>query len=89
MNLRAYARGKECRVRLPGICNFNPETTVLAHVRIVGISGMGIKAPDALGAHCCSACHAACDTDDRHELDFLRGVVRTQAYLIKQGVTLW
>ncbi len=30
-NLRKEARGRECQVRIYGICNGNPETTVLAH----------------------------------------------------------
>ena len=31
MNLRKLAKGRDCQVRLPGICNGNPETVVLAH----------------------------------------------------------
>ncbi|ECK2143415.1 DUF1364 domain-containing protein, partial [Salmonella enterica subsp. enterica serovar Enteritidis] len=30
-DLRKAARGRECQVRIPGYCNHNPETTVLAH----------------------------------------------------------
>ena len=30
VNLRALARGRECQVRIPGICNRDPATTVLA-----------------------------------------------------------
>ncbi len=33
-NLRKEARGRECQVRIYGVCNGNPETTVLAHYRI-------------------------------------------------------
>jgi len=39
-NLRKEARGRNCQVRLPGICNGNPETTVLAHYRMAGLNGM-------------------------------------------------
>lgn len=91
-NLRKEARGRECQVRSP-VCNFNSETTVLAHVRMIGITGMGHKAPDLLGAWACSACHALIDTgrygdvelerDDR-DLLHLRGMVRTQAALIRE-----
>ncbi len=28
-NLRKEARGRECQVRIYGVCNGNPETTVL------------------------------------------------------------
>lgn len=91
MNLRNYARGMPCMIRLPGICNRNPETTVLAHVRMSGISGMGMKAPDLLGAWACSACHTAVDSGgpelDRaqRQLALLEGVMRTQAHLIERG----
>jgi len=93
-NLRKLARGRECQVRSP-VCTHDNEQTVLAHIRMQGISGMGLKAPDLLGAHCCAACHALVDTgsyggahmerDDR-ELLLLRGMARTQALLIREGV---
>ncbi|HCE21893.1 MAG TPA: DUF1364 domain-containing protein, partial [Hyphomonas sp.] len=54
------ARGKPCALRLPGICNGNPETTVWAHVNGFG-KGMGVKTHDLLGFPACSACHAAYD----------------------------
>lgn len=34
-DLRKAARGRECQVRIPGVCNGNPETSVLAHIRLV------------------------------------------------------
>lgn len=87
-NLRDAARGRDCQIRLPGVCNYNPATTVLAHYRLVGISGMGMKAPDVIGAWACSACHLYVDThkDDATARAFLEGVLRTQARLIKDGV---
>lgn len=73
------------------MCNRNPETTVLAHLRLAGISGMGLKAPDILGAHCCSACHEWCDThhDEATELGFAQGVFRTINLLVKEDVLKW
>jgi len=91
---RKLARGRDCMVRLEGVCCFDPSTTVLGHVRMLGISGLGIKAPDQLGAWICHACHSACDslqyngeTFEREyvELQFLRGVIRTQAQLLREG----
>lgn len=58
---RKSARGEECRLRLPGVCNRNPETTVLAHLRMFGWAGMGQKPPDFLAVYACSACHDALD----------------------------
>jgi hypothetical protein len=80
-------------VRLPGICNHNSATTVLAHIRLSGVSGMGIKADDLLGAWACSACHDAVDRRFRTDLDrvyvrlaHLEGMVRTIAQLRKEGI---
>jgi hypothetical protein len=93
MNLRKAARGRGCMIRLPGICNHNSETTVLAHVRLAGVSGMGLKADDLLGAWACSACHHAIDRRSHTDLDrdavrlaHLEGMVRTIAQLRKEGL---
>lgn len=92
MNLRKAAAHRVCQVRLPGCMN---EPCVLAHVRLIGVSGMGIKAPDLLGAHACDNCHRAYDQRgrgqiaDEVELAFLRGVVRTQSMLIKEDIVKW
>lgn len=87
MNLRKLAKGRDCQIRLPGICNHNPETTVLAHYRMAGLSGMGIKSPDLCGAWACSNCHTHVDThrDDTTARHFLEGVLRTIAQLQKEG----
>ena len=78
-------------IRLEGICDHNPETTVLAHIRMPGISGMGIKADDLLGAWACSSCHDAVDRRSNTDLDrdyvrlaHLEGMVRTIAQLRKE-----
>ena len=57
--IRESARGEDCQVRIPGTCNFNPETTILAHVGIGG--GMGSKASDIEASYCCSSCHDLID----------------------------
>jgi len=90
-NLRKAAQGQHCMVRIPGVCNSNRETTVLAHVRLIGISGMGLKAPDLLGAWACSDCHAYVDThnDCETKVDFYEGVFRTQAAIIKGSILTW
>lgn len=83
-------------VREVGVCNHNAETTVLAHWRGNGISGMGMKAPDLLGAFACSDCHAYTDghsqpgaTREQRELALLRGIMRTQYWLIREGYLKW
>ena len=57
--IRDSARGEDCQVRIPGICNFNPETTILAHVG--SDKKMGGKCSDLEATYCCSDCHAAID----------------------------
>lgn len=86
--LRDSARGQECMLRLPGICNRNPETTVLAHLNG---GGMGIKKSDIFAAFCCSSCHDEIDgrtmklDRDHAELEHRRGVERTQEYWLRNG----
>jgi hypothetical protein len=88
--LTKEARGRECTVRLP-CCNHNPETTVLAHYRLAGTCGVGMKPNDLQGAWACSACHDEIDRRTRiFENEFVRlahaeGIIRTQDILIKEG----
>lgn len=59
-NLRKEARGRECQVRIYGVCNGNPETTVLAHYRMAGICGTGMKPDDLIGAWACISALVIC-----------------------------
>jgi hypothetical protein len=82
--LRKAARGMPCQIRLPG-CDGGGETTVLAHYRLAGTCGIGMKPNDEQGAWACVHCHDAIDgrrncglprTEIR--LAFAEGVLRTQ-----------
>ena len=93
MNLRDYARGKPCQVHSPLCCN-DPERTVLAHFRMLGISGIGLKSPDILGAWCCDRCHEYVDQKTQagkpeRDLLLLKGVARTINELVKAEVVTW
>jgi hypothetical protein len=77
-------------MRLPMICNWNPETTVLAHV---GKSHMGGKCSDLFAAFACSACHDVIDgrakshlMQDQIELYKYEAMERTQAIWLKEGL---
>lgn len=87
--LRDSARGEDCTLRLPGVCNFNPETTVLAHVPC-GQKGMGMKGPDQISAYTCSACHDVLDDRAKGEVidgwDVIRAVAETQGKMIQKGL---
>ena len=88
--IRKSARGEECQVRIPGVCNHNPETTIFAHK---GGGGIGMKSNDIHGAYCCSACHDLIDgrikadaLGFQTQLDFYEGIFRTQLILIEKGL---
>lgn len=65
--LRNSARGRDCTLRLTGVCNGDPETTVLAHARI---GGTAMKCPDTVAFFACSACHDVYDRRDPRWLEF-------------------
>ena len=78
-------------MRLEGVCNFNSETVVLAHING---AGMGVKALDFHGSYCCSACHAVVDGAKSHhsresvKIAFYEGVIRTQSLLYFNGLLI-
>lgn len=87
--VRRAAMGQPCLVRLPG-CDGGGETTVLAHYRLSGTSGMGMKPDDEQGAFCCAVCHDIADgrrplpmgyTRNDVRLALAEGVFRTQALI--------
>jgi hypothetical protein len=90
-NLRNQAKGRKCQIRIVGICTDNSETVVLCHFRVLGVSGIGLKSPDLIGAWGCAACHRWVDThkDPETQLSFAHGCFRTQALLIKEGLVAW
>lgn len=60
--IRASARGEDCTIQLPGVCNGNRETTVLCHSnKAADGKGMGLKASDERAAYGCSSCHDVID----------------------------
>jgi hypothetical protein len=94
VKLRKAARGRQCFVRLPGVCNGNPETTVLAHLRRGGVAGVGQKPVDLCGVYACSSCHDVIDGRvradealrpvlDRYVLD---GLCRTLDAVVREGL---
>jgi hypothetical protein len=58
--LRDSARGEECTFQIVGVCNGNPETTVLCHLPHES-HGMGFKANDLSSGYGCSSCHDVID----------------------------
>lgn len=91
--LRKSAMGEECTLQIYGVCNCNPETTVLAHLNFTG-SVMGSKAPDLDACYACSSCHDVWDgrarwpDSERTDREWYgaRAIVRTHIRMIEKGV---
>lgn len=88
--LTQSAKRQDCQVRLEGICNFNTETTMSAHLNG---GGMGTKHSDMMIAYCCSDCHSVLDgrarsdfTQDELKLRHLEAVIRTQYMMLDAGL---
>ncbi len=84
------AKGEECTLRIPGVCNFNTETTVFAHR---GGGGMGMKHKDLFGAYCCSSCHDVIDgkvksyyTREQLLIFQYEAIFETQEILLRKGL---
>lgn len=84
------AKGRDCEIRIPGVCNRDPDTVVLCHLPS---HGMGSKSDDIHGAFGCYDCHQAVDghikTDFAAEfikLYHLQAVIRTQEIWRREGL---
>jgi hypothetical protein len=94
--IRRAARGQDCKIRLPGVCNYDPATTVLCHSNFLKDGkGMGLKAPDTAAAFGCSSCHDVLDgrrprpegmTEIDVENHFYVGMKRTHDTLRQMGL---
>lgn len=94
--IRKAARGQDCTLRIPGVCNYNPETTVLCHSPYLASGrGMCLKAPDTEACFGCSACHDRLDrrapwpswmTEFKMEGAFIRARNATHEILKKKGL---
>lgn len=92
MKIEQLARGQQCFLRFPAVCNHNPETTVLCHIRRGGLGGMGIKPNPLAALPACSSCHDALDgraksAHSRAQMDAeaLRGLLQWHDHLLREG----
>lgn len=87
------AKGEDCSVRLPTICSFDNDKTILAHL------GTSFSAPnranDFHACYCCSDCHDI--IDGRRKSDFTDhdiliatsdAMIETQKKLIDKGLVI-
>jgi hypothetical protein len=95
--IRESARGEECTVRIPGVCTFDPATTIWSHAPLGAAGkGRGIKALDLCGAYCCTACDAVLDGQAKLPagltrasvlIDWFYGHMRSLVRLRQKGLT--
>ena len=89
--IRRFAEGRDCTTRIPGFCNFDPETSVMAHSPIAN-GGMGFKGSDLECAIACHECHQRIDRVirdvPREEVleCWIRGSAETRALLVEAGI---
>jgi len=84
------AKGEECQMRVPRVCNRNPETVVWAHANgYAAGKPLGRKSDDRLGAYCCSDCHDLYDrrgknwrTFNRHYVEAAFAAAHYRSFLI-------
>ena len=92
--IRQSAKGENCALRIPGVCNGDCSTTVLCHAPYPGRGGM--RDHDFFAAYGCSDCHDLIDSraaskiwhriNDTPESAWLRGIHETQMKLIAKGL---
>lgn len=92
--IRNAARGEQCTVNIVGVCSYNPESTVLAHLPDES-KGVGKKADDISSAFACYRCHECIDRrefnqdfEESREWYLRRAMVRTWRRLIEMGVVV-
>lgn len=92
--VRDSARDEDCTLNIAGVCNYQPETTVFAHLPDES-KGMGTKADDLSGCYACHACHDAIDNRSKNALPaeerewyMRRAMVRTWRRLHDKGLLL-
>jgi len=94
--IRRSAKGEECTIRLPMVCNYDTATTVLCHSNALADGkGMGLKAPDTRAAYGCSACHDVVDgraprpegmTKELVDSLFEEGIAQTNRIFKRKGL---
>jgi len=91
-DLRKSAQGQNCTLNIAGVCNYNPETTVLAHLPDES-HGMARKSDDISSAFACSSCHDCIDgrhtvtlTPEDKEFYMRRGQTRTLRQWVEMGL---
>lgn len=65
--LRDSAKGQDCTLNIVGVCSYNPETVVLAHLPDES-HGMARKSDDISACFACDNCHSVIDGRVTHDM---------------------
>lgn len=91
--IRRSAKGERCTVNVAGVCNMDPETTVLAHFPS---DIAGYKSTDLSAGYACSDCHDWIDRrrknrdeDSDRQFYMRRSQTRTIHRLIEKGIVFF
>ena len=89
--IQKSAKGEDCALRIPGVCNFDPTTTVLCHAPYPGRGGS--RKQDWWAAYGCYNCHQYMDSELRtwttpvaRWANWATAIHETQAKLIEKGL---
>jgi hypothetical protein len=66
--LRKLAEHQPCYARLFPFCRPETGNVVLAHMRVGGNAGTGLKPPDVCGFPACNWCHAVIDGKTKQDI---------------------
>lgn len=87
------AKGEMCQVRIPTHCNYDPATTVFAHLNGAGMAIKSVYKGFEFGSYACSNCHGVLDDQianalpkETKQLYHYQGMVRTIPILIDKGL---
>lgn len=83
--LTQSARGRPCTVRWTG-CTYDPETTVLAHLRGPWALGIGTKPPDFFAIYACEHCHRQQENRLVPWEELMRALCETQTQMAREGL---
>ena len=88
--LRRSARNEPCTLNIAGVCNYDPATVVLCHIRDFHGGGTGLKPSDLSAVFGCLHCHTHLDQhkvkgEDRY-FYIARAIVRTHERMVEKGL---
>jgi len=76
--IQASAKGQDCTLNIAGVCNYDPETVVLAHISFKYGTDKRNRPNERNAVYACSDCHDAIGSwNDVYGMEIARALVRT------------